>query len=81
MTSALAGVPGQRRPDERGGDLPSAVLSLAEAEADAAADALHDGALQALVVADLLRDATGMRLTDPVEYALGLEARVFGAFG
>ena len=42
---------------------------------------LLSGALQALVVADLLRDATGMRLTDPVEYALGLEARVFGAFG
>ncbi len=61
MTSALAGVPGQRRPDgrapaERGTDLPSAVLALAEAEADAAADALHDGALQALVVARYAAD-------------------------
>ncbi len=64
MTSALAGVPGQRRPDERGGDLPSAVLSLAEAEADAAADALHDGALQALVVARYAADAA-VRGGDP----------------
>ena len=36
---------------------PSAVLSLAEADADAAADALHDGALQALVVARYAADA------------------------
>ena len=58
MTSALAGVPGQRRPEGRAAtDLPSAVLSLAEAEADAAADALHDGALQALVVARYAADA------------------------
>ena len=64
MTSALAGVPGQRRPDERGPDLPCAVLSLAEAEADAAADALHDGALQALVVARYAADAA-VRGADP----------------
>lgn len=36
---------------------PLAVLSLAEADADAAADALHDGALQALVVARYAADA------------------------
>ena len=36
---------------------PSAVLALAEADADAAADALHDGALQALVVARYAADA------------------------
>jgi two-component system, NarL family, sensor kinase len=84
MTSALAGVPGQRLPDQprtdlrRGGqrraddraeqtraDLTSAVLSLAEAEADAAADALHDGALQALVVARYAADAA-VRGGDPV---------------
>ena len=62
MTSVLAAVPGQRRPveprvDERSADLPSAVLSLAEADVDAAADALHDGALQALVVARYAADA------------------------
>lgn len=76
MTSALAGVPGQRRPEQRGtdqrsavqrraddrrteerlADLPSAVLSLAESDATAAADALHDGALQALVVARYAAD-------------------------
>ena len=55
--SSAAAVPVQRRPDERGADLPSAVLTLAEAEADAAADALHDGALQALVVARYAADA------------------------
>ena len=64
MTSALAAVPGQRRPDGRGDDLPSAVLSLAEADADAAADALHDGALQALVVARYAADAA-VRGGDP----------------
>jgi signal transduction histidine kinase len=64
MHSALAGVPGQRRPDEGSADLPSAVLSLAEAEADAAADALHDGALQALVVARYAADAA-VRGGDP----------------
>lgn len=40
-----------------GTDLPAAVLSLAEADASAAADALHDGALQALVVARYAADA------------------------
>ena len=64
MHSALAGLPGQRRPDERVADLPSAVLSLAEADADAAADALHDGALQALVVARYAADAA-VRGGDP----------------
>jgi signal transduction histidine kinase len=63
MTSAL-GVPDQRRPDDRGTDLPSAVLSLAEAQADAAADGLHDGALQALVVARYAADAA-VRGGDP----------------
>ena len=64
MHSALAGLPGQRRPDERGTELPSAVLSLAEGDADAAADALHDGALQALVVARYAADAA-VRGGDP----------------
>ena len=36
---------------------PAAVLALVEADADAAADALHDGALQALVVARYTADA------------------------
>ena len=72
MTSLLAaGVPVQRRPgrtttpapelapapDVPPGDLPSAVLALAEADAGTAADALHDGALQALVVARYAADA------------------------
>lgn len=64
MTILLAGVPGQRRSDERAPDLPCAVLSLAEAQADAAADALHDGALQALVVARYAADAA-VRGADP----------------
>ena len=71
VTRLLApGVPVQRRPDtgaasapevrppsDGRGELPSAVLALAEAEADAVADALHDGALQALVVARYAADA------------------------
>ncbi len=57
MLSALAAVPGQRRSDEGAADLTAAVLALAEADADAAADALHDGALQALVVARYAADA------------------------
>ena len=64
MTSALAAVPSQRRADARSADLPSAVLSLAEADADAAADALHDGALQALVVARYAADVA-VRGGDP----------------
>ena len=79
VTRLLApGVPVQRRPegaaattsDLRGpsdahGELPSAVLALAEAEAAAVADALHDGALQALVVARYAADAA-VRGGDPV---------------
>ena len=72
MTRLLAaGVPVQRRPgrtatpprevrpaqDVPVHDLPSAVLALAEADAGTAADALHDGALQALVVARYAADA------------------------
>jgi signal transduction histidine kinase len=57
MHRALAGVPDQRRSDGRAADLASAVLTLAEAQADAAADTLHDGALQALVVARYAADA------------------------
>ena len=53
-----------RRADDQGTDLPSAVLHLAEADADAAADALHDGALQALVVARYAADAA-VRGGDP----------------
>lgn len=68
-----ASVPAQRRPrgtsasacspsapvaeDVPPDDLPSAVLRLAEADADGFADALHDGALQALVVARYAADA------------------------
>ena len=63
MSTAPA-VPGQRRPDEHGSELSSAVLSLAEAQADAAADALHDGALQALVFARYAADAA-VRGGDP----------------
>jgi signal transduction histidine kinase len=64
--SAARPARGQRRPcsagrttagRERRADLPSAVLSLAESDAAAAADALHDGALQALVVARYAADA------------------------
>jgi hypothetical protein len=78
VTSLLAaGVP-VRRPQGRGapasevqatseapGELPSAVLALAEADADAVADDLHDGALQALVVARYAADAA-VRGGDPV---------------
>ena len=69
MTSALTGMPGQRSAgplhrDDRRTDLPSAVLALAEAEAAATADALHDGALQALVVARYAADAA-VRGGDP----------------
>ena len=74
LHGALAAVPGQRRPDERrpderrpderSTDLPSAVLSLAEVDADSAADTLHDGALQALVVARYAADAA-VRGGDP----------------
>jgi signal transduction histidine kinase len=64
MTSALAGVPVQRRTEDRATELTSAVLALAEAEADAAADGLHDGALQALVVARYAADVA-VRGGDP----------------
>ena len=65
MTSLLAAVPrprtsterAERRSPDRPVDLASGVLALAESEADAAADALHDGALQALVVARYAADA------------------------
>ncbi len=58
MTDVLTtGVPQPRRAGKPVVDLPSAVLALAEAEADAHADALHDGALQALVVARYAADA------------------------
>ena len=70
VTTLLAGLPRPRRSEEStprppapapaplpDADLPSAVLALAEAQADAAADALHDGVLQALVVARYAADA------------------------
>lgn len=65
MTSLLAAVPRPRRSEGSASrhaaeplqDLPAKVLALAEADADAAADALHDGALQALVVARYAVDA------------------------
>ena len=56
MTHALARAPEPRR-GEPVPDLPSAVLALGEAQADALADTLHDGALQALVVARYAADA------------------------
>ena len=74
MTSLLASLPRPRRSEENAGaavaapvdgDLPSAVLALAESEADAVADRLHDGALQALVVARYAADAA-VRGGDPV---------------
>lgn len=45
-------------------DLPAALLQLADADADALADRLHDGALQALVVARYAADAA-VRGADP----------------
>ncbi len=45
-------------------DLPAALLQLADADADALADRLHDGALQALVVARYGADAA-VRGADP----------------
>lgn len=70
MVTTLLALPRPRRSEEStprrpapvpaappDGDLPSAVLALAEAQAGAAADALHDGALQALVVARYAADA------------------------
>ena len=56
MTHALVRAPEPRR-GEPAPDLPSAVLALGEAQADALADTLHDGALQALVVARYAADA------------------------
>lgn len=45
-------------------DLPAALVQLADADADALADRLHDGALQALVVARYAADAA-VRGADP----------------
>ena len=56
MASLLSALPAPRTagaPDE---DLPAALLALADADADALGDALHDGALQALVVARYAAD-------------------------
>lgn len=72
MRSLLAAVPQPRRPvgvtartaADPTPDLPAAVLALAESEVDAAADALHDGALQALVVARYAADVA-VRGGDP----------------
>ena len=66
MTRLLAGVPTQRGYD----DLPRELSTLHEAGADALADAVHDGALQAMVVARYAADAA-VRGGDP---ALAREA-------
>lgn len=61
METVLTG----RVPAPRSGeDAAAALLALADAEADAVADALHDGALQALVVARYAADAA-VRGADP----------------
>ena len=63
MTSPLAAVAWLPHPEQQAGSgdcgqvLPADVLALAEADADALADGLHDGALQALVVARYAADA------------------------
>lgn len=51
-------------PDVPATDLPTALLRLADADADALADRLHDGVLQALVVARYAADAA-VRGGDP----------------
>ena len=55
--------PQQRQPADDVAD-PAALLALADADADALADRLHDGALQALVVARYATDAA-VRGGDP----------------
>lgn len=67
MSDGLLAVPfppQQRRGEPEICDLPLALLSAAEADADALADRLHDGALQALVVARYATDAA-VRGGDP----------------
>lgn len=67
MSDRLLAVPvpsQQRRSEPDSTDLPSALMSTAEADADALADRLHDGALQALVVARYATDAA-VRGGDP----------------
>ena len=59
-----AGPPGPRT-GARTDDLAAALLRLADADADALADRLHDGVLQMLVVARYAADAT-VRGADPV---------------
>lgn len=70
MTDSTLVVPAQGRPALPGSLVPSALLAAADADADALADRLHDGALQALVVARYAADA-GVRGADP---ALAREA-------
>lgn len=60
MTTLLRAAPVPRT----AGDLPAALLALADSDADALADCLHDGALQALVVARYATDAV-VRGADP----------------
>ena len=52
-----AAPPAQRSPAGAAEDLAAALLRLADADADADADRLHDGVLQALVVARYATDA------------------------
>jgi hypothetical protein len=59
--SVVVGLPGATR----AGELPAALLRLADADADALGDRLHDGVLQALVVARYATDAVA-RGADPV---------------
>ena len=58
-------VPSQQRRDVPAPADPAALLAAAEADADALSDRLHDGALQALVVARYATDAA-VRGADPV---------------
>lgn len=57
--------PGHLPTPPRSGELPAALLRLADADADALGDRLHDGVLQALVVARYATDAVA-RGADPV---------------
>ncbi len=57
-------VPGQLATPTRSAELPAALLRLADADADALGDRLHDGVLQALVVARYATDAVA-RGADP----------------
>lgn len=64
MQSVLAGPPRRPAPVTSSRELPAALLRLADADAEALADRLHDDVLQALVVARYATDAVA-RGADP----------------